>query len=240
MKTKITTTTCKSSSKHTLHLILLVLFTGMVLTTTMPSCNKPGSPPVEGAGKASSETRKPGNFTAVKLKGYGQVAITQGNELSLVITDFPNLLPYVETTVSNNQLLVGYKDNVNIRNGNLSVTIVMPSLNGTSIDGAGNFTVNGNFITKGVFSSWISGAGKIQVNGGSADSLDAGIDGGGALNEAAFAVKTASVKISGSGSADVKVSDRLDVNIDGSGIVYYTGSPVINQHISGIGKVTKR
>jgi hypothetical protein len=48
------------------------------------------------------------------------------------------------------------------------------------------------------------------------------------------------VYISGSGLADTRVQDTLDVTIIGSGIVYYTGNPNIESYISGSGKIVER
>jgi hypothetical protein len=45
------------------------------------------------------------------------------------------------------------------------------------------------------------------------------------------------VDISGSGNCEVTVNTRLDVDIDGSGSVFYKGTPSIKDHISGSGRV---
>ena len=51
---------------------------------------------------------------------------------------------------------------------------------------------------------------------------------------------TATVDISGSGTATVSVRDRLDVDIAGSGTVTYHGDPAVTQHVSGAGHAGAR
>ena len=45
------------------------------------------------------------------------------------------------------------------------------------------------------------------------------------------------VDISGSGDCEISAAKGLDVSIDGSGSVFYKGSPSIKDHISGSGRV---
>jgi hypothetical protein len=194
---------------------------------------------VSGNGITASQTRTPGNFTAVIFTTAGKVNITSGPTLQLTISDDSNLLALVQTTVTNNELSIGYKPNVSIVGGNLIVTIVMPALNGATNTGSGPINVNGTFITNGVFQTSITGSGDITLIGGSADSLIANIAGSGNIKAEGFPVKDASVTISGSGEADVAPSDLLNAVLSGSGNIHYTGNPTVTKKISGSGTVIK-
>ena len=242
------------STKHQ-RILLFVLLAGSIALTNS-SCTKNNNPGngnngnghginigdsaiVVGNGDTTSQVRTPGNFTAVNISGVGTVNITPGPTLQVTVTDDSNLLPLVQTTVNNNVLTVGYKPNTSIIGGHLVTTIVMPTLVGTSIAGAGTFNVNGNFVVNGVFTTTIAGSGTINLNGGSADSLSANINGSGLINALPFPVRAAYVSISGSGEADVAVSTDLTAIISGSGSVRYTGNPTVTQKISGLGSVVK-
>jgi hypothetical protein len=192
-----------------------------------------------GDGITASQVRTPGNFTAVNLTGSGQVNITMGPTLQLTVSDDSNLLALVQTTVSNNTLTVGYKPNTVINGGHLVVTIVMPALIGTSITGSGIITETGNFAMNGAFTTTVTGSGTINLNGGSADSLVANINGSGLIKAQAFPVKDAYVTISGSGEVDVTASDLLNATLSGAGAVLYTGNPTIIKKITGSGQVIK-
>ena len=194
---------------------------------------------VNGNGATASQVRAPGNFTAVNLTGSGQVNISMGPALQLTVSDDSNLLALVQTTVTNDTLSVGYKPNTTINGGHLTVTIIMPSLVATSINGSGIITETGKFAVSGAFIASVTGSGIINLNGGSADSLTATIIGSGIIKAQAFPVKEAAVTINGSGEAHVAASDLLDAVLNGAGIVFYTGNPTITKKISGSGQVIK-
>jgi hypothetical protein len=52
--------------------------------------------------------------------------------------------------------------------------------------------------------------------------------------------KSASVVLTGAGSAVVWVHDHLDVTVSGVGSVGYFGSPQVSQNISGLGSVNSK
>jgi len=49
------------------------------------------------------------------------------------------------------------------------------------------------------------------------------------------------VTAGGSGGADVRAAERLDVDVDvdGSGDVRYEGDPALTQHLDGSGELTR-
>jgi hypothetical protein len=51
--------------------------------------------------------------------------------------------------------------------------------------------------------------------------------------------KTATVNISGAGSATVWAEDDLAATVSGAGSVNYYGSPNVTKNINGVGSVTK-
>ncbi|MCS6973998.1 MAG: DUF2807 domain-containing protein [Cyclobacteriaceae bacterium] len=124
------------------------------------------------------------------------------------------------------------------------------------VSGSGDITLRGNL--KNVKSS-VSGSGKINLQAdvaglatfdisgsgdalaqGSANEVEAQISGSGKVLAAGLATKSCKVRISGSGSVEINVSDELDATISGSGDVRYTGNPSrLNVHSSGSGKIRK-
>jgi hypothetical protein len=75
---------------------------------------------------------------------------------------------------------------------------------------------------------------------GESISGDHKIIGSGSINAAQLNSDVAIVYISGSGVVDVDVNNALDVTIIGSGKVYYTGNPTVEDYISGSGEVIER
>lgn len=88
-------------------------------------------------------------------------------------------------------------------------------------------------------SSRIEGSGEIKLQGNCVTG-EYEIIGSGKIKAGELSTTVCTVHISGSGAVDTRVSTSLDVSIIGSGIVYYSGDPVIERYISGSGKIIER
>lgn len=87
--------------------------------------------------------------------------------------------------------------------------------------------------------SQVEGSGNIKLRGNCL-SAEHKITGSGNIKAGLINSDVCIVYISGSGTADVDVNDALDVTIIGSGKVYYTGDPTVEEYISGSGDVIER
>jgi len=85
----------------------------------------------------------------------------------------------------------------------------------------------------------ISGSGNVSISSGEADEQMISVYGSGDYHARGLASEEAGVTLTGSGSADIRVSERLDVKITGSGDVDYIGSPEISRVITGSGDLAK-
>lgn len=90
-----------------------------------------------------------------------------------------------------------------------------------SISGSGNLTVK-NIVADKVASK-ISGSGFLTISGNSVDS-DVSLSGSGNFKGYNLITENTNVKISGSGTAEVNANTSLDVDISGSGSVFYKGT----------------
>ena len=85
----------------------------------------------------------------------------------------------------------------------------------------------------------ISGSGDIELTG-SAKEHAVSISGSGRLDAEDLEAETYRIRISGSGSCRINVSEEIDSRVSGSGSIYYKGSPnKVNNHSSGSGKLRK-
>jgi hypothetical protein len=83
------------------------------------------------------------------------------------------------------------------------------------------------------------GSGTVLLRG-TVDEQSADISGSGKIDGYDLATKRSEITISGSGAAEVNVSDEIVARISGSGAVYYRGNPErINEDISGSGVVRR-
>lgn len=217
------------------NLIFINLVLAVLLTAS--ACN---GDRISGNGIITSEERSINNFTGVTVEGSTDVTVVKGANFKVKVIGYSNLIPYFETKVVNGNLVLGFKDHVNIRHDNTEVTVTMPTLNSLTTYGSGNITSTGAFTGNDDFEASISGSGNIKIEQGSAKNFFTSISGSGDVNAFGFSSEKAKVNIAGSGNANVSASDNLTVKIAGSGNVYYKGTPSVTANISGSGAVVKK
>lgn len=214
-----------------------IAITIVCVMLSLLSCTKEK---ISGTGPMVTQTRTVSNFTAVSTTGSTNVYITQGPVFKVEVKGSGNLLPYYETKVISNTLLLGYKQNVNIKNDNTEVYITMPILNAINIFGSGSAISTGPFTGNTNFNASISGSGNISIEAGTAQNFFATIAGSGHIHALDFVAEIAEITTSGSGNVEITANNQLKVKITGSGNVYYRGTPAITSTISGSGVVIPR
>lgn len=225
--------------------VLTILFLGIVLTLST-ACTalieRAGDlKAVAGSGNVVSETRPVSGFSAVSLRGMGSVIIDQNGSESLQISADDNFLPYLKTEVRGDTLYIEASDDaegvVFTNVTDLTFRISAAALEAIELAGAGSIEVND--LDSETWRVTVPGAGSVTVSGRT-DGQTVEMEGAGSYNAADLESKEATIRSSGAGTAVVRVSDKLDVTIDGFGNVQYIGDPVIKQEINGLGKVSQR
>lgn len=211
--------------KIILLLTLLMLFAG---------CKMDG---ISGSGTRKTEKKELPAFKAVETGGAFDVEITCQKPQSVEIEADDNLLPLIETDVSDGVLHVGMKQSYHAKKL-ISLRIALPDLNRVTISGAGTVRVTGLKNENFVINS--TGAAKIEAKG-ETKTVEIRNSGAGLIDAHELRSSKANVNLSGAGQAEVYASEQLDVTISGVGRVTYSGQPkVINKNISGIGTVSAR
>lgn len=195
------------------------------------------------------------SFQKVHCDGSAEIRFHASTEYRIIITADSNLIDNIETSVGNNTLKIGTKY------GNYSFTkfivdVYCPALTGISMSGSGKFSTC-DTITVSTFKSEMSGSGKVEgtiecdtfiarITGsgkinitGNCINSNITSSGSGNFNGFDFIMKDAVIDITGSGKADVHVTDYLKAIISGSGSINYLGDPSIDSHITGSGRITK-
>jgi len=80
-------------------------------------------------------------------------------------------------------------------------------------------------------------SGLIKATDGTASIETLQTYGSGKIDLLAVSARSVTAHTKGSGDIKLKASDNLDVTVDGSGSVYYSGYPSISTHISGTGNL---
>lgn len=211
---------------------------------------------VRGSGDMASETREVSGFDEVVLRGSGRVMVDVTGAESLTIDAEDNILPLLESKVSNGRLELGARESISPTE-EIVYTITASELRGVTISGSGDvrvsefttdsFTVEVNGsgdvdvsrIEADEVNVDISGSGGVEISG-SSNLLEIGISGSGRFDGPDLEAAIGSVRISGSGDAVINVSDTLNATVSGSGNVEYIGSPTLNASTSGSGDISSR
>jgi Putative auto-transporter adhesin, head GIN domain len=203
-----------------------------------------------------TDQRTVSDFTAIDLRSFGKVNLTQGDSVSLTIKGSDNIVPLIHTTVSNGKLIIDMDNNVNVLHVSnkdiLTFDITVKDLTDLTISGLGDVQMDTLSTTS--FNVTMSGAGNLVLNHLTAESLQVNVSGlggveiAGKVTTASFEIpgaggvkagdlecQTATVNISGLGGATVWVTGQLTGSISGAGDVSYYGNPQTNTTSSGLG-----
>ena len=232
-----------------------LILTITILTTIISSCKKNVFNSIVGKGGTVTETRQITGFNSIELSIDANVVYTQDASYYIEISGQENVLDVLTTEVSGGELEIEFRKWVR-KHSNITIIIHSPEIKEFEVSGSGNIETSGPINTTDmdldvsgsgniVISSLatndmeanISGSGNIYVNGGTVTNQEVKISGSGNIDFEYLQANNSACKISGSGSITVWVLDQLDATISGSGDVKYTGSPIVNTHISGSGSV---
>jgi hypothetical protein len=207
-----------------------------------------------------TENRSVEPFTAVKLAGFGNLHIKQGDEVTLTIKAPAALLRKIKTDVTGGTLKIGFRFALaawfrsarDIREIEFLVTV--PTLEGIVSSGAGHIksdnTITGKMLelkSNGAgdmeldlemeeIVSKLAGAGSIILRG-SAKRQEVTISGAGKFDSFDMETNAALIDSKGSGQCNISVKESLNVTIKGVGKVKYRGRPKITSKMTGLGNL---
>lgn len=216
---------------------------------------------IVGDGSVKKEVRPVSDFTGVVVSGNVNVQISYGDAKDITVEADENILPYIETSVENGNLVIKTKDRVSLRSKHkLIVYASLTKVARLRVSGSGNITGSGDFSNDGKTDIAVSGSGNINVamnsftetkinisgsgnvtlRGKSTNNIDAAVSGSGNIDCAEVSCNDVSAHVSGSGNIKVYANRSIDARVSGSGNIYYKGSATnINLISSGSGKIIK-
>ena len=233
----------------------------IVLMAAIPvlflSCRYVAGERIRGNGNLKMEERSPGAFKSVSSHGSFDVYVSSGTQ-SVKVEAEENILPYIETYVDGSVLHVQSKDNVWLRPGrSIRIYVSLPDFESIRSYGSGDIigqskitnTSNLELIANGsanikmdvdapAIDAETNGSGDIDLKG-STKSCDGEIHGSGNIRAMDLKSENATIKIYGSGDADVYADAKLDVRVAGSGDVNYKGNAQVSSSIAGSGRIKK-
>ncbi|HOJ00438.1 MAG TPA: head GIN domain-containing protein [Anaerolineaceae bacterium] len=229
--------------------ILLSTLVGALFLAFLSACS---------VGVERTETREINGVSAISINTVGKFIIRQGDEESLTIQGPNNILRNISTEVVGDTLYINSTRGVlGDSLGRTVYTLTVKDLNELSLSGAGSISIAS--LDTDHLEITLTGAGSIDVTALNTRQLTVLLNSAGAIDISGTALNqnviisgvgsyhapnlqssNASVVMSGAGSAEVWVTDVLDIEVSGVGSVGYYGSPSVTQNISGLGSVDSR
>ena len=210
----------------TLFLTALVIFTGC-------SVNLIG---IRGDGTFKTESRAVTPFSSISFKSVGKLKIQQTDKESLTIIAEDNILPTLESRVSNQTLYISNANTSINPTEPIEFVVEVKSLESLNAKGVGSIEIKD--IQGKRLAISLDGVGSIAI-AGNVDVLDLELTGVGSFDGQALKTKQAQVRNKGVGSAVVNVSEYLDASVSGLGSIEYIGSTQVTESVKGILTIKK-
>lgn len=194
------------------------------------------SPSGTGSGVAATQARSVPPFTGVALTGANNVIVQVGAQRSVIVHADNNLITRVTTQVRSGRLVIGTTPGNITAKSPMFVTVSVPSLDGLTLQGAGNFSVTG--INSRTLTVVLSGSGNIDATG-TTTKLDVTISGEGNTMMRQLIARDAKAALGGDGSIMLTATHSLTARVSGSGTILYGGNPAyVNQKVTGSGTIS--
>ncbi|HKG08239.1 MAG TPA: head GIN domain-containing protein [Pedobacter sp.] len=239
--------------------IIPILFTAAICAANLTTIAGPVT-----AGKSinyKNDERKVKNFSGVVAGGPIEVIITMGSTENLRFEGDAEAIATLVSEVKGEVLIirpaVSWKSWARKYEGKkITAYVNAKTITSLSMSGDGSITLKGvaratelaitlsgsgrvkTAIDADLLTSTLSGSGSLEISG-KADKASVNISGSGSISGKTLAITDLTSRISGSGSISAKVSGNIKALISGSGHVYYTGNPSIEQKVLGSGGVSE-
>ena len=212
---------------------------------------------VVGSSNIISQEKQLSAYDRIEVLGSYDVIFTDGEVGKIRIKAPDNILPLIQTEVSDGLLKIGAEKNrYKVKEPIIIYVPVDSHLKQVDIKGSTDIYSEKNLETKalnvGIYGSGdarlvvdvfslaleVVGAGDIRVSGRAKD-LSIDISGSGDVDTSKLTAEKAANRISGAGDVSAYVTEDVDVSIAGAGDVTVKGNPKkIKQKINGSGRVS--
>lgn len=196
---------------------------------------------VTGSGKLQSESRAVGSFQAIALHGSMNLVLRQATREALELRADDNLLPLIETKVVSRggvpTLDIGSKDRSSFSTRNpITVTVDVVTLAALSASGSGD--VSGEGLKAPALKISLAGSSDLKLGKVNFDEASVKISGSGKADLSGKAARF-TLSISGSGDASTREleADDVIVSIAGSGSASVNARKTLGVSIAGSGSV---
>ena len=216
-----------------------------------------GEDVIHGSGAYVEEVRSTSHFSGVSNATAARIEILQGPSPRLRIRAEENLLPYINTRVENGVLRIYTDPNVILR-PRQQIIVELDVVTLARLQSSGSGDINAPLIDAGRIEVITSGSGDVYLSrlladtlvviaSGSGDVQSSGDilrvrithSGSGEIDTRELLASEVDAVLSGSGHATVRARDWIYAIVAGAGSLRYYGSPVVQQSVTGSGRVQR-
>jgi len=189
---------------------------------------------VEGNGRITTEDRRIGAVTEVRIDGAFDVTVTVGPAPSLTLEGDENVLAIIKTEQSGKLLRI-YPDSSYSTRSPLKVALALPEL--VRLSSSGSSTIEASGFDQERFQLDLNGSSKAAL-AGKVQSFAGTISGSGSLSAEKLDADSVAIDISGAGKCTATAHRSVVANISGAGAITVHGNPPERDtHVSGAGKI---
>jgi Putative auto-transporter adhesin, head GIN domain len=211
--------------------LLVVALVG--LSAAMTACSMIGT---RGEGAVTSETRQTDTFTRVESGSGIHVSVGIGEAGPIEVRAQPNILPLIETTVTDGTLRIqsskGFTSSEKIE-----VVLATPALERIVLSGGSRGTIDG--LGSDAFDVQLSG-GSVLTAAGTANDVSLTASGGSVAELDALTASTVDVDLSGGSRAEVRATDSVQGSATGGSRVSVAGGANATVDTTGGSQVEQR
>ncbi|MGH3830431.1 MAG: head GIN domain-containing protein [Pseudonocardiaceae bacterium] len=223
----------------------------------VPGGSFAGPTGLAGSGRLTSRTIDLSGVTAVAAGAGFVVRLRTGGPARATVTMDDNLTDRVEATVVGDQLILGIKPGMSVRNATLSAEVTVGQLDRLDASGASRVILNPTLtspalrlvvsgasavtgpVAVGQVVATVVGAGTLALSGQAQD-LRFNAAGASRLPMAELTVRHLDATLSGVSHAVVTVTDTLAAQATGAAVLRYRGAPsVIRSQTSGMSSIVR-
>ncbi|MBA3035116.1 MAG: DUF2807 domain-containing protein [Desulfobacterium sp.] len=192
---------------------------------------------IEGNGIDKTEKRSVSTFTSVEVDGAFNVYIECQKKNSIEVRGDSNILPYITTKVKGNTLQITSNRTICPKKL-LEIKVSADNIERVSVSGAVDLSISG--VNNKSLDIEADGAVDIKASG-KTKNLKISVSGSGDVKAKELKAENVDVSVNGAGDAVVYVSQKLKAEINGAGDITYYGNPKeVIKDVSGAGDIIKR
>lgn len=192
---------------------------------------------IEGSGKVETRSFDLDAFDEIEIEGAMDIDVSFGGKQSVEITLDDNLFDNLELDVHGRTLTIGWEESCD-PDGDTHMKVVMKSLKGLRIEGAGDVEIKG--IKGDDFDYALHGAGDLEVEG-EIDRFEISLNGAGNVKARDLKAKHVDARLNGVGDIEVTATESIDAAVNGIGEIEYWGKPDREKtHVGGLGDIDRK